>query len=183
MRHVVEPIPVHLTFDGYGDVEFCWVAFLHNSRENNRSIHKYTSELFDHYHHHVSLNREGRWGTTDDFATILLHFPMFTTALWDLPNSRLIHSLTLFDSEQRNQCWGPWIHRYDKNIIIGSKVDKLEKKNASFTFECTFVPPDSDKVGKRKACNSLALLTVQMSNLSTQCCHKSNVKVFAWEGK
>ena len=28
-----------------------------------------------HYHHHQSLNREGRWGTTDDFATSFLHFP------------------------------------------------------------------------------------------------------------
>ena len=28
-----------------------------------------------HHHHHQSLNREGRWGTTDDFATSFLHFP------------------------------------------------------------------------------------------------------------
>ena len=28
----------------------------------------------DHYHHHQSLNRKGRWGTTDDFATSFLHF-------------------------------------------------------------------------------------------------------------
>ena len=27
-----------------------------------------------HHHHHQSLNREGRWGTTDDFATSFLHF-------------------------------------------------------------------------------------------------------------
>ena len=26
------------------------------------------------YHHHQSLNREGRRGTTDDFATSVLHF-------------------------------------------------------------------------------------------------------------
>ena len=48
-----------------------------------------------HYHHHQSLNREGRWGTTDDFATSFLHFFLFSTALWDLPNSRLVHSLML----------------------------------------------------------------------------------------
>ena len=29
--------------------------------------------LVAHYHHQ-SLNREGRWGTTDDFATSFLHF-------------------------------------------------------------------------------------------------------------
>ena len=48
-----------------------------------------------YYHHHQSLNREGRWGTTDDFATSFLHFSLFSTALWDLPNSRPVHSLML----------------------------------------------------------------------------------------
>ena len=47
------------------------------------------------HHHHLSLNREGRWGTTDDFATSFLHFPLFSTALWDLPNSRHVNSLRL----------------------------------------------------------------------------------------
>ena len=44
---------------------------------------------------HQSLNREGRWGTTDDFATSFLHFSLFSTALWDLANSRPFHSLML----------------------------------------------------------------------------------------
>ena len=48
-----------------------------------------------HHHHHQSLNPEGRWGTTDDVATSFLHFSLFSTALWDLPNSRPIHSLML----------------------------------------------------------------------------------------
>ena len=34
-----------------------------------------------HHHHHLSLNREGRLGTTDDFATSFLHSPLFSTAL------------------------------------------------------------------------------------------------------
>ena len=38
---------------------------------------------------HLSLNREGRWGTTDDFATSFLHFSLFSTALWDLANPPL----------------------------------------------------------------------------------------------
>ena len=46
-----------------------------------------------HHHHHQSLNREGRWGTTDDFATSVLHFSLFSTALWDLPNSRPVHQI------------------------------------------------------------------------------------------
>ena len=48
-----------------------------------------------HHHHHQSLNRKGRWGTTDDFATSFLHFSLFSTALWVLPNSRPVHSLML----------------------------------------------------------------------------------------
>ena len=50
---------------------------------------------FNHHHHHQSLNREGPWGTTDDFATSFLHFSLFSTALWDLPNSSPVHSLML----------------------------------------------------------------------------------------
>ena len=37
----------------------------------------------------------GRWGTTDDFTTSFLHFSLFSTALSDLANSRLVHSLML----------------------------------------------------------------------------------------
>ena len=33
------------------------------------------SENAPYHHHHQFLNREGRWGTTDDFATSFLHFP------------------------------------------------------------------------------------------------------------
>ena len=32
-------------------------------------------------HHYLSLNREGRWDTTDGFATSFLHFSLFSTAL------------------------------------------------------------------------------------------------------
>ena len=45
--------------------------------------------------HHLSLNRGGRWGTTDDFATSVLQFSLFSTAFWDLPNSRPVHFLML----------------------------------------------------------------------------------------
>ena len=46
-------------------------------------------------HHHLSLNRESRWGITDDFATSFLHFFLFYTVLWDLPSSWHVHSLML----------------------------------------------------------------------------------------
>ena len=52
----------------------------------------YQSILYDSghlsYHHRQSLSCQGRWGTTDDFATSFLHFPLFSTALWDFLNSR-----------------------------------------------------------------------------------------------
>ena len=48
-----------------------------------------------HHHHRQSLNCEGHWGTTGDFATSFLHFSLFSTAVWDLPNSRPVHSLML----------------------------------------------------------------------------------------
>ena len=48
-----------------------------------------------HHHHHLTLNREGRWGTTDDFTNSFLNFSLFSTALWDLQNSRPVHSLML----------------------------------------------------------------------------------------
>ena len=44
---------------------------------------------------HQSLNHEGRWGTRDDFTTNFLYFALFSTALWDLANSRPVHSLML----------------------------------------------------------------------------------------
>ena len=42
---------------------------------------------------HLSLNREGRRDTTGDFTTSFLHFSLFSTALWDLANSRPVYSL------------------------------------------------------------------------------------------
>ena len=42
-------------------------------------------------HHHLSLICEGRWGITDDSATSFLQFSLFSTALWDLANSRPVH--------------------------------------------------------------------------------------------
>ena len=49
----------------------------------------------DHLHLHLSLHREGRLGTTDDFTVSFLHFSLLFSALWDLANSRLVHSLML----------------------------------------------------------------------------------------
>ena len=49
--------------------------------------------LYIYLSSHLSLNHEGRWGTTDDFATSFLHFSLFSTALWKLANSRPVHSL------------------------------------------------------------------------------------------
>ena len=65
----------------------CLSDVLHRGSGNHRDMRV--------FHHHQSLNREGRWGTTDDIATSFLHCSLFSTALWDLPNSRPVHSLML----------------------------------------------------------------------------------------
>ena len=66
----------------------------HPSPQPKKNKKKRASRLHYHYHHQF-LNREGRWGTTDDFTISFLHFSPFSTALWDLPNSRPVHSLML----------------------------------------------------------------------------------------
>ena len=57
--------------------------------------HAFCSIRLNHHHHHLSLNREVRLGTTDDFTISFLHFPLFSTAFWELANSRPVHSLML----------------------------------------------------------------------------------------
>ena len=44
---------------------------------------------------HLFLNRESRWGNTDDFTASFLYFSLISTALRDLANSRPVHSLML----------------------------------------------------------------------------------------
>ena len=61
--------------------------------ESKQNMCTKQAEIHHYHHHHLSLNREGRWGTTDDFQTSFLHFPLFSTAFWDLANSRPVHSL------------------------------------------------------------------------------------------
>ena len=74
---------------------------LRNTPNQDSRIHKYRNtpqkEICSETTppHHQSLNRECRLGTTDDSATSFLNFSLFSTALWDLPNSRPVHSLML----------------------------------------------------------------------------------------
>ena len=67
----------------------------HNQRVHHSATSQGSTNHHHHHHYHQSLNCEGRWGTTDDFATRFLHFSLFSIALWDLPNSRPVHSLIL----------------------------------------------------------------------------------------
>ena len=56
-------------------------------------------EIHASLHHHqqqLSRNRDGRWGTADDFLTSFLHFfHLFSSAFWDFASSRPVHSLML----------------------------------------------------------------------------------------
>ena len=74
-------------------------TFLHHCvlKHKASDCHK-AARCFNHYHHHhhhQSINREGRWGTRDDFTTSFLHCSLFSTALLDLPNSKPVYSLML----------------------------------------------------------------------------------------
>ena len=53
------------------------------------------SGVYHHHHHHQSIDGEGHSGAIDGFTTSFRHFPLFSTALWDLPNSRPVRSLML----------------------------------------------------------------------------------------
>ena len=50
-----------------------------NKVATTRPVDRQATRGFCH-HHRQSLNREGRWGTTDNFATTFLRFTLFSTA-------------------------------------------------------------------------------------------------------
>ena len=72
------------------NVRLLYVPMIHLSFFSNR-IH--CSHI--HLHLHLYLNRGGRWVTTNDLSTSFFRFSPFPTALWDLANSRPVHSLML----------------------------------------------------------------------------------------
>ena len=65
------------------------------ARSYHHHHHHHHHHLHQHHYHHLSLNRGGHWDTTNDFITSFLQCSLFSTALWDLANSRPVHSLML----------------------------------------------------------------------------------------
>ena len=65
---------------GFGKYEAAWTGRKKCERE------KYPEEsqacMAMCIHLHLSLNREDRWGTADDFTISFLHFSLFSTALF-----------------------------------------------------------------------------------------------------
>ena len=90
-KETVERVWNELSWMGRKGGEFLGLNVPSTTQTHLRINNSSNSEFFYH-HHHQSLNREGRWGTTDDFATSFLHFSLFSTALWDLSNSKPVHS-------------------------------------------------------------------------------------------
>ena len=89
----------HRTWPGTSAVEWAGTRFSTLDKQLSLSLDIFSFFFFSLFScliilssSHLSLNREGRWGTTDDFATSFLHFPLFSTALWDFANSRPVHS-------------------------------------------------------------------------------------------
>ena len=93
-----------------------------------------------HLHHHQSLNREGRWGTTDDFATSFLRFSLFSTALRDLPNSRPVLSLML---SSHLFLW----QRKRWECVMGSLILRL--LSATVTLSLRSQSPTCEKWGRK----------------------------------
>ena len=49
-------------------------------------VHYITGTQARHHHLHLSLNREGRWGTTDDFTTSFFHLSLYCQSeTWRTP--------------------------------------------------------------------------------------------------
>ena len=73
-------------FDPQTTICFAFSPLFSHKKERNPGI-----KIIHPPHHHLSLNREGRWGTTDNFATILLLWTCQTPGLsipsWCLPTS------------------------------------------------------------------------------------------------
>ena len=94
------PAPSLMTYthDNHSQPWLAWnkggTLWIQSNISNNYSCPRSCWCDANHYHH-LSLNHQGHWGTTDDFATNVLHFSLFSTALWDLANSRPVHSLIL----------------------------------------------------------------------------------------
>ena len=68
----VNPWSVGRSFGSSESEVFCLFATPHPPFPGSTGLH----------HHHLSLNHEGCWGTTNNFTTSFLHFPLFSTALW-----------------------------------------------------------------------------------------------------
>ena len=82
---------------GFAVICLSWTVFLRCCISSISSFGTWVCPIFFHYHHHhLSLNHEGQWGTTDDFTSRVLHLSLFSIALWDFANSRPVHSLIFF---------------------------------------------------------------------------------------
>ena len=74
-----------------------------------------------HHHHHQSLKREGRWGTTDDFATSFLHFSLFSSITQHTNKCTAPH----IDSDKRKKS-------HTKKYVSYTTAASWEKKNPLF---------------------------------------------------
>ena len=70
------------------DHHLCWAALLAD-REGSISscLGMWAFQHLCHHHHHQSLNRKGRWGTTDDLEPVFSIFPCspLPSGTWQTP--------------------------------------------------------------------------------------------------
>ena len=85
-----------IVFSSSCAIVVCFVLFLQRVRRPPKFANilvLFKKKKKNSHHFIIIYPFEGRWGTTDDFATSFLHFSLFSTALWNLANSRPVHSL------------------------------------------------------------------------------------------
>ena len=98
--------------------------------------------IYKHIYLHLSLISGGRWGITDDFTTSFLHFSLFSTAIWDLANSRPLHSLMLSSNLFFSVCLvffplSPCLARW-------FWPDLMERRHIRTTSVCVFLRSSGD---------------------------------------
>ena len=116
-------------------------CLFHPSTPNPLHIHSPSSSPSPaHIHLHLSINREGRWGTTADFTTSFLHFSLFFDALWDLANSRLVHSLML--SSHLFFCLPRLLSSFTVpcKVLLARPVHSFMLSSHFFCLPCVFFP-------------------------------------------
>ena len=112
----------------------------------------------DFLHLHLSINRGCWWGTTDDSQPVSSISFLFSTAPWDLPNSRPVHFLTL--SSHLFFCLPCLLPPFTVPLQNGFWPDVMYGRHVHTTSVCVFT------IVRRSSCGPVACcILAQTSSL------------------